>query len=383
MELIGVNKIKVALVTHLLSSDGGGVTQVVNDLAVMLKGHMEIKVFGLEGLNSEASFSGPVKFGRLGYDSRLVDRIRHWEPCLIHLHGLFTFVSLSALRVSIAAHVPLIVSPHGMLDSWALDNSKIKKRLFWYFVERRVLSAAIRVHALNIKEEGSIRDLLGSRPIIRCIPNGVDHFPVSTIKIGCEQFRLLYLGRIHPKKGLAELLLALKLCSRQHPFLLSNLEVNIVGWGDASYVAQMKRMASDLGLDGFVFFRGPAFGVSKDEFFTSSDAFILPSYSEGLPMAVLEAWSFGLPVLITPECNLEDGFLCGAAIKIQNVPQSLASSLIELLETSRDELQQMGKRGRNLVATKYSWDSVAKQYLSMYEEVLVEHEAKKLSKSRI
>lgn len=376
-------KIRVALITHLLSAGGGGVTEVVNSLADVLGSSVEVKVFGLCDIRSNVSLTNGVRMGKWGYDSDLVDRICHWGPSLIHLHGIFTFVSWSAWRASCVLNVPLVVSPHGMLDSWAINNSKLKKKLFWFLVERYVFRSAARIHALNSAEKSSIYNLLCSAPVITCVPNAVDQSFKAHPPSRIEKFKLLYLGRLHPKKGISELLEALFLFAKSHPSVFCKLEVNLVGWGDASYVAQMKRMASDLGLDGFVFFRGPAFGVSKDEFFTSSDAFILPSYSEGLPMAVLEAWSFGLPVLITPECNLEDGFLCGAAIKIQNVPQSLASSLIELLETSRDELQQMGKRGRNLVATKYSWDSVAKQYLSMYEEVLVEHEAKKLSKSRI
>ena len=86
---------------------------------------------------------------------------------------------------------------------------------------------------------------------------------------------------------------------------------------------------------------------------------------------------------MTPECNLPEGFESKAAIRVQTNPECLANSIAAMLETPRDELRAMGQRGLELVRSKFSWDSVAKQYLDMYDEVLAEHEAKKLSKHRV
>ena len=374
---------KIALASHYLDSFGGGVTQVVRDLEKNLSGFLEVKVFGLHGSKFNRSLANRIAFHRYGLDFQLANRISAWQPDLIHLHGMFTFVSYSALVSSRCVGVPLVVSPHGMLDSWALSNSPLKKRIFLSLLENRVLEYASRVHALNSAEREAFLKVNEMDSKVRIIPNGIN-CPTAIIKeLSGKRFELLYLGRLHLKKGVAELLQGLYTLKRNRPDLLGNLEVNLVGWGDDSYVAQMKSLARSLGLTDFVHFRGAAFDEEKARYFASADAFILPSFSEGLPMAVLEAWSYSLPVLMTPECNLSEGFERKAAIQVQTSPESLANSIAAMLDTPRDELRAMGQSGLELVRSKFSWDSVAKQYLGMYDEVLAEHESKKLSKLRV
>lgn len=374
---------RIALATHYLDELGGGVTQVVRDLEQNLSGAVEVEVFGLHGSKPNRSPANRFAFHRYGLDFQLARRISAWQPDLIHLHGMFTFVSHSALVSSQLCEAPLIVSPHGMLDPWALQNSRFKKQIFLSLLENRVLKFASRVHALNTAEQQAFLEVIEIDSKVRVIPNGISCSKKVIQDLREKRFELLYLGRLHFKKGIAELLQGLCILKRSRPDLLGNLEVNLVGWGDDSYVAQMKSLARSLGLTDFVHFRGAAFDEEKVGYFASADAFILPSYSEGLPMAVLEAWSYGLPVLMTPECNLPEGFESNAAIRVQTNPESLAKSIAAMLETPRDELHAMGQRGLELVRSKFSWDSVAKQYLDMYEEVLAEHEAKKLSKHRV
>jgi glycosyltransferase involved in cell wall biosynthesis len=374
---------RVALVTHYLNDLGGGVTQVVRDLEHYLSKAAAVEVFGLNGSTHAFSSAKGIGFQRYGLDLTLSRRIVSWKPDIIHLHGIFTFVSHSALVSSGRCDVPLIVSPHGMLDSWALKNSRFKKQVFLALLENRVLKLASRVHALNSAEQFALYEIINSKNKVCVIPNGISCLKVINQKCSEKRFKLLYLGRLHFKKGISELLQGLCLLKRSRPDLLRNLEVNLVGWGDESYVAQMKRLTRSFGLTDFVYFRGPAFDEDKERYFATADAFILPSFSEGLPMAVLEAWSYALPVLMTPECNLPEGFENQAAMLIRANPESLASSIDVMLETPREKLRAMGRRGLELVRHKFSWDSVTRQYLSMYDEVFAEHEAKKLSKFRV
>lgn len=374
---------KIALVTHYLNELGGGVTQVVRDLERNLSEYVEVEVFGLHGSNCNVSLANRITFQRYGLDLQLANRISAWQPDLIHLHGMFTFVSHSALVSSERCEVPLVVSPHGMLDPWALQNSRFKKRIFLSLLEKRVLKSASRVHALNAAEQHAFREVIDVDSKVRVIPNGISSLKTAIRERREKRFELLYLGRLHFKKGIAELLQGLCMLKRIRPDLLWNLEVNIVGWGDDSYVAQMKALARSLSVIDFVHFRGAAFNEEKARYFFTADAFILPSFSEGLPMAVLEAWSYGLPVLITPECNLPEGFESKAAIRVRTNPENLANSIAAVLETPRDELRAMGQRGLELVRRKFSWDSVTKQYINMYYELLAENEAKKLSKPRV
>jgi poly(glycerol-phosphate) alpha-glucosyltransferase len=114
-------------------------------------------------------------------------------------------------------------------------------------------------------------------------------------------------------------------------------------------------------------FWGPAFGAEKTQLFRSADAFILPSLSEGLPMAVLEAWAHGLPVVITPECNLSEAFMDEAAIRINPDAQSISVGLEELFSMPDSELQAMGARGRQLVEQRFSWKMIAHQMKQVYD----------------
>jgi poly(glycerol-phosphate) alpha-glucosyltransferase len=121
-----------------------------------------------------------------------------------------------------------------------------------------------------------------------------------------------------------------------------------------------------------VVFWGPAFGEEKEVLLRSGAAFVLPSFSEGLPMSVLEAWAYGLSVVMTPECNLPEGFASGSALEIRNSEMGNAKweGLRVLLGMSDSDRIEMGRRGRRLVEEKFTWPKVAAQMKQLYEEIL-------------
>jgi glycosyltransferase involved in cell wall biosynthesis len=117
-------------------------------------------------------------------------------------------------------------------------------------------------------------------------------------------------------------------------------------------------------------FLGPRFGVEKNECYRCCDAFILPSLSEGLPMTVLEAWAHAKPVLMTPECNLPEGFQANAALRIGTASKEIAAGLKQLVDMSDHDRIEMGDRGRALVTAKFSWPRIGEQMRAVYEWVL-------------
>jgi len=177
---------------------------------------------------------------------------------------------------------------------------------------------------------------------------------------------LLYLGRLHPKKNISNLIRAWNETSNSDRGSGDGWVLAIAGWDQGGYESELKRIAAGPS----VVFLGPQFGAGKSEFYRTCDAFILPSLSEGLPMTVLEAWAHAKPVLMTPECNLPEGFEANAALRIGTTPKEIAAGLKILREMSDIDRSQMGNRGRALVATRFSWTRIGEQMRDVYEWVL-------------
>jgi poly(glycerol-phosphate) alpha-glucosyltransferase len=252
-----------------------------------------------------------------------------------------------------------------MLDTWAIGNSSWKKRLALAAFERAHLEGANVIHALSDSEAVAIR-ALGLRNPIAVIPNGVDmrqsaRRPKPDFLANDERRVLLFLGRVHPKKGLNALVEAWARVITERPVLGQEWRLVVAGWDDGRHLPSLERLVSRLGLERDVHFVGPVFGDTKFKTLDSAHAFILPSRSEGLPMAVLEAWACGLPVFMTANCNLPEGFDAGAAFHIGIEPPEIADSLMKVLP-ERDLLASAGRAGRELAQSNFSWTQVAESW---------------------
>lgn len=165
----------------------------------------------------------------------------------------------------------------------------------------------------------------------------------------------------------------------------------LAGWEQVGFEAQLKELATQMGLGWLdlrnhnshgvqssatisnavsVLFLGPRFGDDKAACFWNSDACILPSLAEGMPMSILEAWSYGKPVVITPDCNIPEGVEEGAALGIEAEPQSTRAGLELLFTMSDAERQEMGKRGLKLITDRFAWPKIARDMHAVYQWVL-------------
>ena len=313
--------------------------------------------------------TGPAAFG---YSPDLACQLRPYvsKDSVIHVHGLWMYPGWLARMLAGVTGSVRIISPHGMLAPWALQNSRWKKRLAACAFERQNLRTALCLHALCAAEADNIRDC-GLQNPVAIIPNGIDiptsskdkgeqQMPAWAVPGGQDRKILLYLGRIHPKKGLVNLLKAWREAKTAEWVLA------IAGWQEGGHQDDLQKLAAELGLQSSVIFPGPQFGEAKSACYRECDAFILPSLSEGLPMVVLEAWSHGKPVLITPECNLMEGFTAHAALRIEPKVVSIAEGLKRLFEMSDIELQTMGQRGLALVKDRFTWPKIAIQMQAVY-----------------
>jgi glycosyltransferase involved in cell wall biosynthesis len=140
----------------------------------------------------------------------------------------------------------------------------------------------------------------------------------------------------------------------------------IAGWDQGGHSRELSELIRELCLGDSVRLIGPQFDGDKDATFRAVDAFILPSLSEGQPVAVLEAWSYGLPVLMTGQCNLQEGLAAGAAIELQPATSSIADALQALFRTPAAERHEIGRRGRRLVENRFTWERTTAEMSGVY-----------------
>lgn len=388
--------------TQAVSTSGGGISEVLRALSSAQKDAGDFpKVLSIED-DGEAiepwpqgspEFLAACHFPGMILMPDLDERLDQIKPQVLHTHGIWTYLSIGVPRWSRKNHKPYIVSPHGMLDAWALDNSKIKKKVAAALYERRHLRGAACLHALCQSEAKSIREF-GLKNPIATIPNGIE-IPEGrdlSSRYLAKKKIMLFLGRLHPKKGLENALRAWA-ASRSEAFpdsKPSNWQFVIAGWDQGDHEVRLKQLCEELELSfadvpakqflsleassgqlsGFsVVFVGPLFGELKSQLLERANVFILPSFSEGLPMSILEAWAYELPVVMTDYCNLPEGFDVEAAIHIGTEVESMSAGMIKMIDSSDAELKAMGANGLNLVREKFTWPTIAAQMGELYQWV--------------
>lgn len=324
----------------------------------------DVRYWGANGEVFAASALGPRSFS---WAPDILTHLSSLRPDILHAHGLWMFPSWANVIWHKRSRTPYVISPHGMLDPWAVRRSAWKKRLVGRVFEDRHLRRARALRALNIAEARAIRSY-GLRGPIVVIPNGVDLPEVRSRPNYTDVRTLLFLGRLDPKKRLLELIDAWAR-TRDHA-AADAWRLRLVGWGRESYVREVKDRVESLHLGDSVELCGPVYGPERDHVLASAHAFILPSASEGLPMAVLEAWSYGLPTLISEACNLPEGFTAGAAWRAGPGCDSIAAALTRLYGASQGELRAMGDAGRGLVERQFAWPEIGRRMVEVYAWIL-------------
>jgi len=287
---------------------------------------------------------------------RLLPTYMRWAD-VVHLTGVYNFPTLPTVFLGRSLNKPLIWSPRGALQRWE-GSSRIGLKAVWDFLWYHTADRAELT--MHVTSEQESRETLARFRKLRMamIPNGVD-VPIDLNRIERNgELRLLFIGRLDPKKGIEALLKACSLVDSAPPWRLA-----IAGWGAPEYVSQLKERIHALGVKGRVEIIGEVLSEAKKRLFECSDVTLVPSYTENFAIVVAEALAHGVPVIAskgTPWSRLED-MKCG--LWVDNDPETLAAAIRSI---STMPLQDMGSRGRKWMQNEFSWRSVTNQMLDVY-----------------
>lgn len=303
---------------------------------------------------------------RFGYSRALAARFSSLSPPdLVHVHGLWRGHFAQASHWARHAGVPVIITVHGMLHPPALRQRAAFKRLARWLFQDEVLRTARCLHATALEEADEIRSLGFDLPIA-VIPWGVD-MPDAALAdrrpAPADDHRtLLFLGRLHPTKGLEALLRAWARVFRRFP----SWRLVLAGYDEGHYRVTLTALAGGLGLGESLRFSGPVEGDARERLLTGASLLVLPSPSENFGFVVPEALARGVPVIATegaPWSSLNtEG--CGWWIPVGDEP--LAATLADALGRPPDALRAMGERGRRFARAHFTWQIVTASMLELY-----------------
>ena len=290
-----------------------------------------------------------------GMFAQLVALVR-WAD-VVHLTGVYSPPTIPTLTLAALLRKPVVWSPRGALQRWE-GSTRRKLKEFWDGI--CTVLAGLGSCVLHVTSEGERRESTERIPTatVATIPNGVTVPPLEGQRKWRPggRLRLLFIGRLHPIKGIENLFGALKL-------LPSEVLLTVCGTGDPNYVSVLEERVRDLGLAGRIAFKGHVTGKAKNLAFMHADVCVVPSYTENFGMVVVEALAHGVPVIAsrgTPWPQIEAH---GCGYWVDNDPRSLAEAICRI---SREDLVAMGERGRRWMERSYSWSAVAEQMVALY-----------------
>jgi glycosyltransferase involved in cell wall biosynthesis len=279
------------------------------------------------------------------------------KPDIVHINGIWSPQNWGFQKVAQELKIKVVLSPHGMLESWIIQHNPLKKKIALFLFQQNAIRKADHIHATAQMEKDSIRKLKFNNSIT-IIPNGIDLSEIEGSKIHYGTQKMVFLSRIHPKKGIEILLEAWRNCDT------TGWVLEIAGNGDENYITHLSQSAHDLKNVHFV---GAKYGKEKWDFLRSADVMVLPTHSENFGIVVTEALALGVPVLTTQGTPWEDLeiYECGWWFDLSVL--NLEKVILKVFHTSAEELESMGKKGRQLVAEKYEIKAVGKKIIELYK----------------
>jgi glycosyltransferase involved in cell wall biosynthesis len=344
----------------------GGTAEYMRLLGSELKNHIEIIVatgissnpIEIKGVKIKFFKTSVLRWFTMLKEFRIF--LVNEKPDIVHINGIWSPQNWAFQKVAQELGIKVILSPHGMLEPWILANNPWKKKLGLFLYQKKAIQKVNCLHATAQMEEVNIKALGFKKPIY-IIPNGIDLSDVKEIKVNYGTRKMVFISRIHPKKGIELLLEAWRNSNT------AGWTLEIAGNGNENYVEKLIQSANDLKNVSFV---GAKYGEAKWDFLRSADVMILPTHSENFGIVVAEALAVGVPVITTQGTPWKDLEIhrCGWWINLS--VSNLEKIIAKATSKSVDELEKMGGNGRKLVAEKYEIKVVTSEIIKLYLKVL-------------
>lgn len=293
---------------------------------------------------------------------------------LVHTNAIFSYPVLPAYWSCQWQGVPYVITPHGMLEPWALAYKSWKKQLYLKLLEKPAFKNASALQVLAPSEAEKIKPLGIKTPFVY-IPNGINpnEFDVSVdVELFYQKFPetrnkklILFLGRIDPKKGLDLLASAFARVCEQFP----QTHLIIAGPDNIGFLSTAQNYFQRMGCSQAITFTGMLTGSLKHSALAAADIFVAPSYSEGFSISVLEGMISGLPCVITTGCNFPEAAMVEAAYVVEPDAERIAEALINCLQNPK-QAQAIGNRARQLILDKYTWKRIASNLIEVYSTIV-------------
>jgi glycosyltransferase involved in cell wall biosynthesis len=337
-----------------VSRASGGVRTVVRDIQTQFP---DSKILTTLKDQDDLDIQEFSKKGPWLYSSSLKKHLNTLDSTSIfHIHGVWMHAQYTAAKIASKRTIPFVLSPHGMYEPWLWEEGKLKKKLYFNVVSRSAFAKARYIHAITPEEQKNLQKLFPKTEVV-CIPNAIEIEEMVERKEPSRPY-FLFLGRLHPKKGL-ELLIDVFASLKTLDF-----DLKIAGPENA-YASQLKEKVKQL-KDSRIEFVGAVRGQEKKELFRNAHVFVAPSYSEVVGMVNLEAAMMGTPVITTHQTGLLQEWSRNGGILINPNREELRNAMVNASKWTNQERDTAGKKLREFVIKEYSWKVNKPKWEALY-----------------
>jgi glycosyltransferase involved in cell wall biosynthesis len=366
-----VSGINILHVTEDYSLSSGGLRTVINDLNNHLNSVKNINSYIISSKEEKGDNIELVKNAidqtwlySSQWNEKFIEITNSYRIDVIHIHGVWMYPQYIAAKFAVKNKIPFIISSHGMYEPWLWTKGRIKKNIYFNFLIKSLFSKASKIHAITPAEKNNLKKFFSYSKLIE-IPNLISFKKPFDKTVNSKENYVLFLGRLHEKKGIELLIIAFSKLKKGDLILKIAGEFN-------QYKFILDKLIEKLGLQKKVQFLGLVTGEEKIKLFKNAYLFVAPSYSEVIGMVNLEAALQKTPVITTFQTGIKKEWDENGGILINPNELELIGALKKALSWTRKERDDCGEKLYSFVKHNYSWEYRLKDWIACYSDIIKE-----------